>query len=246
MVTAKLIAAHRGGRSSATPNTFQAFEHAIGIGADMIELDVRRTSDDELVVFHDEAIGSEPLRTLSCQELQERAGKLGYSIPRFAEVIELASGRILLDIELKESGYEDEVLQLVFDRRLNMSDFVITSFLEEVVAAVEAMSPEVRTGLLVDQGGEMTGLRALEIFSKSGADLLAPHYTLLDEWTLREAEAAGTTLLPWTVNGRDDIERLLAAQAVFGVITDEPELGLRLRAVSGSWPSRAGAHRSDR
>jgi glycerophosphoryl diester phosphodiesterase len=229
MPSQKLIVAHRGGRSIAPPNTLEAFEHAIRIGADMVELDVRRTGDNELIVHHDEAIGDKPLGTLSYQSAREIAGSLGYSIPRFAELLDMAAGRILLDVELKEAGYEDAVLQLIFDRGLSVSDFVVTSFLEEAVDAVGSTDSEVRTGLLVDYADGVTGVRALELFAKSAADFLAPHHKLLDDRTLCEAETAGATLLPWTVNEHDPIKRLLRASSVFGVITDEPELGLQLR-----------------
>jgi glycerophosphoryl diester phosphodiesterase len=196
----------------------------------MIELDVRRTGDDELVVHHDDGIGDEPLGTLSYQAARELAETLGYTIPRFAELLDLATGRILLDVELKEAGYEEAALQLIFDGGLKVSDFVITSFLREAVDAVDSLDSKVRTGLLVDHADDMSGLRALELFTKSGADFLAPHYRLLDDRTLGEAVTSGTTLLPWTVNEHEGIERLLQAPAVFGVITDEPELGLQLRS----------------
>src|SRR5579872_6940211 len=48
-----MLVAHRGASGVAPENTFAAFEQAIKDGAKMIELDVQRTRDDRLVVFHD-------------------------------------------------------------------------------------------------------------------------------------------------------------------------------------------------
>ena len=48
-----LIIAHRGDVTNAPENTISAFQKALELGADGIELDVRLTKDDQLVVFHD-------------------------------------------------------------------------------------------------------------------------------------------------------------------------------------------------
>jgi glycerophosphoryl diester phosphodiesterase len=48
-----MVAAHRGYAAGAPQNTIAAFTNAIDVGADMVEFDVRRTRDDELIVFHD-------------------------------------------------------------------------------------------------------------------------------------------------------------------------------------------------
>ena len=47
------ISAHRGGSEAAPGGTYDAYRHAVGIGADYVEFDVRRTADGELVVYHD-------------------------------------------------------------------------------------------------------------------------------------------------------------------------------------------------
>src|SRR5205085_2669950 len=67
--------------------------------------------------------------------------------PRLEEVVEVCAGRIALDVELKEAGAEDEVLD-VLTRTLALDRFVVTSFLVDVVAAVAQRHPDVRTGLL--------------------------------------------------------------------------------------------------
>src|SRR5712692_9864147 len=111
----KLIVAHAGGKSVAHPNTVEAFAHAIRVGADMIEFDVRRTADHQLVVHHDDTLGEFALATTPLDRLQAEALARGYHIPRLTEVLALARGRVMLDVELKESGYEDAVLRALHD-----------------------------------------------------------------------------------------------------------------------------------
>ena len=226
MPSRKLVVAHAGGTSSAPPNTLAAFETAIRLGADMIEFDVRRTADDELVLYHDEAIGDRPLATLTYAEALRLVSPRGHPIPRFVELLDAAHGRVLLDIEIKEAGYEAGLLSLVFDRGFGVADFVVTSFEAAALAQVRRVRPEVRIGLLAY---DVTGQRALELFQESGADFLGPDCQILDEAVLREADTAAVPLLPWTVNDPAAIGRLLDAPAVMGVITDHTTDALRIR-----------------
>ena len=227
MASRKLIVAHRGDRSRARENTVEAFRHAIESGADMIELDVRRTGDAELVVHHDENIGERALAGMDYAEAVRCSEAAGYRVPRFAEVLELTSGRILLDIELKEMGHEQEVLRCVFDSRFHVSDFVITSFEQAALTAVRHLSPGIRIGFLV---WAVPAPRALEMFPQTHADFLGPDHMMLDDATLIDAHARGVSLLPWTVNDPAQIARLLQSPAVEGVITDNPVQGLRTRS----------------
>jgi glycerophosphoryl diester phosphodiesterase len=237
MTSRKLVVAHAGGASAAPPNTLEAFETAIRLGADMIEFDVRRTRDDELVLYHDEAIGDRPLSTLTYADVLRLVSPRGHPIPRFGELLDAAYGRVRLDIELKEAGYEARLLRLVFDRGFGVADFVVTSFEADALAQVKRVRPEVRTGFLVY---DVTGQRALELFQGSGADFLGPDCQILDAAILREAAAAGVALLPWTVNDPTAIGLLLDAPAVMGVITDHTADALRIRNAKAATASAPG------
>ena len=72
MANDKLIFAQRGGSSQWRENTVDAIQHAIDCGADMVEFDVRRTADGELIVHHDEALGDCLLADIDCQEARRR------------------------------------------------------------------------------------------------------------------------------------------------------------------------------
>jgi glycerophosphoryl diester phosphodiesterase len=67
MANDKLVVAHRGGSSKWRENTVDAVRHAIDCGADMVEFDVRRTADGELIVHHEEALGDCLLADIDCQ-----------------------------------------------------------------------------------------------------------------------------------------------------------------------------------
>jgi len=189
-----LVAAHRGASAIAPENTLEAFEKAIEIGADMVEFDVRATGDGRLVVCHDAVDVDRP------------------GVPRLAEVVEVCAGRISLDVELKQAGLEAETL-----RAVSGADFVVTSFLPEVVAETKRLRPDVRTGLLLAADAELP--------AEPAVDFLAPHVTLLDRDLV-----AGDGFVVWTVNDEERLRRYLADARVAAVITDDPALALRIRA----------------
>jgi glycerophosphoryl diester phosphodiesterase len=229
MTAQKLIVAHRGVRVAGHTNTLEAFDRAIRLGADMLEFDVRRTGDLEAVVHHDDEIGGRKLAEMDVAEAVRCSAAHGFRMPTLEEVLALTGGRVRLDVELKEGGYEADVLDLIFEARFRVADFVVTSFDEATLARVRDAAPGVRIGLLVDADGR-TGV--LERFEASGADFLAPHHSIVDDGLLRAAGESAVELLPWTVNESAKIVRLLRERSVSGVITDEPAAALRLRGAS--------------
>src|SRR6266568_827837 len=106
-MTHAMVAAHRGVASGAAENTIEAFTNAIDVGADMIEFDVRRTRDGELIAFHDAFVGGTPVNGLTRDDIEVAAG---VRPPLLAEVLRVCAGRIRLDVELKEDGYVRDVM----------------------------------------------------------------------------------------------------------------------------------------
>ena len=221
-----LIVVHGGAAAHQYRNVLQALDVALTVGADMFEFDVRMAADGTLVVHHDADIGAGVLRTLPYDEAAGLASSLGYRLPRVVDVLDKAWGRLRLDVELKESGYEDAVVRLLMDGRFSARDFVVTSFERRALDAIHGAHPAVRTGLLVY---DVDGPTALEMFHEAGAAFLGPDHQILDDDTLQRAQAAGIPLMPWTVNDPGELRRLLHAPAVTGVITDLPVEAMRIR-----------------
>jgi len=222
----KRVVAHGGTEAAGYRDVMQALETALSARADMFEFDVRRCGDGSLVVHHDPEIASRSLAMFDYSAADDAARQLGYRLPRLKDVLRVARGRIQLDVELKQDGYEHVVIEEVVQSGFDLESFVVTSFERNAVAALRAAHPELKTGLLVY---DVSGTEALQMFEQAGASFLGPDYRILDETTLREAEAAGIGLLPWTVNDPVAIRRLLGFTAVTGVITDNPAAAVRIR-----------------
>jgi glycerophosphoryl diester phosphodiesterase len=237
-----MVTAHRGVADGAAENTIAAFTNAIDVGADMIEFDVRRTREGELIAFHDALVGGVPVSELTRDEIQASAG---VRPPLLTEVLRACSGRIRLDVELKEDGYVADVMA-VLRADFDPGQLIVTSFLPAVVAQAKDAFPGVKTGLLVGDGGPLTDVPArlrelypVDLARRVRADYLAPHYRLAALGVLRRAAAAGLPCLLWTVNSPALIRRYAADPRVAAIITDVAAQAVSI--VAGA--SAAGAAR---
>ncbi len=224
-----MVIAHRGAWGPAAPgapaeNTLEAFEAAIALGADMIELDVRRTRDGHLVVFHDARVKTVPTSSMRYEALKIKGTRS--RPPLLDEVLALTKGRIALNLEVKEPGYVVDTIALL--RRHDFERCVLTSFLDDVVLEAKTLAPEREAGLLI-----ATGLRrALTTrVPATKADTLGLHRRLADAAALGKVAAAGVRCVIWTVNAPRALDRYLGDPAVEGVITDRPALALERRAL---------------
>jgi glycerophosphoryl diester phosphodiesterase len=218
-----MVAAHRGVAAGAAENTIAAFTNAIDVGADMIEFDVRRTRDGELIAFHDALVRGAPVSSLTREEI---AAAAGVRPPLLAEVLRVCAGRIRLDVELKEDGYVADVMA-VLRADFDPAQMIVTSFLPAVVARAKDSFPEVKTGLLVGDGGPLADLpaRLRELYpvglaQQVRADYLAPHYRLAGLGVVRRSAAAGLPCLLWTVNSPALIRRYATDPRIAAIITD--------------------------
>lgn len=111
--------AHRGGAGHGPGNTLLAIERALGMGADLIEVDVRHTLDRQLVVLHDRflqpstngtgRVNETPLSQIGRLRTQQES----QPIPTLLQVLQTVSGRAGLMIEMKEFGLAESVIAAV-------------------------------------------------------------------------------------------------------------------------------------
>ncbi len=119
------LCAHRGLSGVCPENTLPAFGAALAVGADEIEFDLWLSRDGVAVVCHDETVdrtcvGSGRLSELEWPVIRNfDAGAKhspmwrGVRMPRLEEVLDLTSGRIGLNIHIKEPGAGGELVSLV-------------------------------------------------------------------------------------------------------------------------------------
>jgi glycerophosphoryl diester phosphodiesterase len=237
-----MVAAHRGLAAGAAENTLEAFTNAIDAGADMVEFDVRRTRDGELIAYHDALVAGTPVKALTRDGI---AAAAGVRPPLLTEVLSTCAGRIKLDVELKEDGYVADVTA-VLRAACDPAEMIVTSFLPAVLAQAKDAFPELRTGLLIGSGGPWTDVPARfhEVYPVARArqvraDYLAPHYRFAALGVVHRAAAAGLPCLLWTVNSPGLIRRYASDERVAAIITDvAPQAVAIVAAASGTGSRR--------
>lgn len=219
-----LVLAHRGACRRAPENTIAAFAAARALGADGVELDVRRTADGVLVVHHDPAIdGLGVLANVPFARL--RAGRP--DIPTLAEALEACRG-MLVNVEVKCLPWEPDAdadhvaargsVDLVRDHG---ADAVFSSFDLATVDAVRAYAPGTETGFLV-YGQDVDAAAALA--SERGHGWLHPERAAVvaDLDAIARCHDRGLRVDVWTVDDPADIVALASA-GVDAIITNVPD-----------------------
>ncbi len=208
----------------ARENTLEAFQKAIDLRADMIEFDGRRTRDKRFVIYHNQRIANKSLKKMTFSEVRMIARTMGFHIPELEEVLHLARGRIGLDIELKERGYEREVVDQI-SKVLHEKDYIISSFYAGSLARVKQYHPGVKTGFIFRFAPPLT-----KRILAGNADWLFPSQSIVSDRLLERAGRAGKKIAVWTVNDTRKMKRLLGDHRVNGIFTDRAEAALVVRA----------------
>jgi glycerophosphoryl diester phosphodiesterase len=263
------VIAHRGGAHLRPENTLEAFAHAVRLGADILETDVRATADGEIVCLHDATLerttdGAGPLAAFTLAELRRldagyrwsQDGGLSYpfrgkgiAVPSLAEVLQaLPRARLVVEMKPAEPAFAEALCALI--RRHGAARRVlVASFAHEPMLAFRAACPEVATSLSAREAGVFHALHRWGL----AALYPAPAPALQMPARLRDTELATPELLAaargrnfrvhvWTVNDEERMVRL-ARLGVHGIMTDRPDLLLRsLAALAGGSPPRRRRH----
>jgi len=195
-----LIIAHRGASWELPENTLPAFERAIEMGADAIELDVRADAGGRLVLTHDAVVR-------------------GAAYPTLEEAIDLCRGRIPLMVELKTPRRYRRYDVVARTVRLLGPDDVLVCFQRAPLQEARALRPGLRTVQHVGLSVSIRGARGAWAAGFANARVTARG--------IAAARALGLEALVYTVNEPARM-RELAALGAGGVFTDRPDLALPL------------------
>ena len=217
---------HRGAAGHEAENTLKSFRRAMELGADMVELDVHLCGSGELVVIHDETVdrttdGTGEVAKMTLDEMRALDAGKGERIPTLQEVIDLATGWMGINIELKGLGTAGPALEHIEDavaKGWERSGFHVSSFHLDELSAIRELSDDVRTGVLfaLDDGGIM------DFAERNGAYSLNPNHRMITPKFVARAHERGLKVFAWTVNEPEDIARMKGLE-VDGIISDYPD-----------------------
>lgn len=219
--------AHRGAKGYEPENTLKAFQKALELKADAIELDVHLSSDGYLMVIHDETIdrmtnGKGFVNTLSLPELKSFLIDHQYEIPTLNEVFDLVNKKCVINIELKGPKTSAKVVALIEEyvskKNWNYAQFIVSSFDWNTLKETHELNAKIPIGVLTETDLDF----ALTFAESIQAKAIHPYYPLLNQENTKQIQAKGFWVLPWTVNNEKDIQRIKNYN-VNGIITDFPD-----------------------
>ena len=231
-------------------NTIPAFEYAISVGVDVLEMDLAVTRDNVLVVSHDPVLAEEKctggtgtrvihemtleqLRKWDCGSMQLKLFPRqqvvpATRIPTFDEVLALAPrGKFEYNVETKSFPKSPQYTPPPEEFSRLLAEAVRRHKLE---SRVIVQSFDFRTLIAMKKIAPELRLSALwssgersftDIASEAGAQIVSPEFKLVTPEKVKAAHAAGLQIVPWTANTPADWDRLIDA-GVDAIITDDP------------------------
>ena len=227
-VDVTFVIAHRGASAAYRENTVEAFAGARQMGADMVELDVRRTADGTLAVHHDAGLADGRLL------VDLRGPDLPAHVPTLLDALD-ACDPLGVNIEIKnymgDPDYDeslqlaDAVAALVAERELHQR-VLISSFNLHDVDRVRAIDPTIATAWLTMSIPNVA--ETVDRCVRHGHRVLHPHFIFATDGLVEACHAAGVQVNTWTVDDPDLMRRLID-DGIDGIVTNVPDVLLRVR-----------------
>jgi glycerophosphoryl diester phosphodiesterase len=218
-----LVIAHRGASKAQPENTIAAFATARELGADWVELDVRRTADGSLIVHHDAALADG--RVI----VELAAAALPPHVPALTDALDACAG-VGVNIEIKNSRDDPDfdvdrrvagsVSELLASRDAN-PPVLISSFDWKTIERVRAIGAGIETAWLVHTPSDLPG--AVARCGAGGHEAFHPWAPTVDESLVAACHDLGLRVNTWTVDDPEWMRRL-AEMGVDGIVTNVPDV----------------------
>jgi glycerophosphoryl diester phosphodiesterase len=243
-----LVMAHQGGKGLWPDNTLYAFERAVDLGVDVLEMDIHSSADDVLVVMHDDTVdnttnGSGPIRHLTLAELQSLDAGYnwngegetfpfrgqGITVPAVEELLKEFPGvRMNIEIKQTEPSIVKQLCELIHEYgREDLT--LVASFDSDTIKDFRDECPGVPTSASESETRLFFILNTayLSAANRPSAEAFqVPEYSgdlhVLTDRFLESAGRHNMDVHVWTVNDEDDLRRMIDL-GVNGIITDYPD-----------------------
>ena len=213
------VMAHRGDSGNAPENTLAAFRQAIEMGADWIELDVRLTKDDVLVVMHDRTVdrttsGKGAVADMTYAEIRALdagswfgAAFKGERVPSLQEALELNAQHTRWNIEIKATSNTtwnpaQKVLEQVYHAGI-ADRCLISSFDEEALLQVHTLDSSIATAIIG------SGRALLDKAAVTFARMINPNKKGTDASLVTEAHQRGLMVNVWPLDDPEEMRRYI-------------------------------------
>lgn len=217
------IIAHRGASAYEPENTLRAVKRALELNAKMIEVDVRLSKDEQIVVIHDESVdrttnGKGLVKNLTLKELRKLDAGKGEKIPTLQEVINAVRKKAILIIEIKVLNIEDSIVRTIEKEGIE-NEVIVTSFNHHILKRIKNLNPTIKTGVIF----KCHPIKSVDLALNANAESLFPEYRYLSKEMVNEAHKNNLRIFPWTIDDPSIANELIEI-GVDGIVTNKPDL----------------------
>ena len=208
------IFGHRGLPRTYKENTFTGINKANDY-CDFVEIDVRLTKDNNLILFHDPNIGDDLIKDLTLAELEILIN--GESLEDCVLMSrDQLDGKI--NFEIKTDTLDDSEIDILFQKMLSILEpnDIVSSFNWKAIQSFKDLFNS-SYGIIFDKEEELFQAQSL---SNHDEDLFfMAHHTLIDS---RNFDLPKDKTVLWTVNDEIDFQRYMEME-IYGIVTDIPD-----------------------
>ena len=228
------IVGHRGAPFLEPPgNTLASLRRAVEAGAQMLEVDVRRTRDDVLILDHENVHlldGEEvPLRDRSFSQWQKHGGDWGEALLTLEKVLALAmEAEVGLMLDFKEPGTEVLIARVIRKSGFPLSSLLVAGAGDVSRRILRGLDPRIPLSLTLDmdEASRITPQLLLDLDTEA----VTWHHRLLMPRIVDILHRRDILVYAWTVDLTEDMRRMIEVCHVDGIITNSPDM---LKAIIG-------------
>ncbi len=210
-------------------NTRGSFVELVSLGVDGVELDIRRSADDRLVVIHDDRYPDGRL------VVETAAGDRPADVILLAQALDLCVG-LEVNIELKNLPSEEtydpdqriaELCVKVLEQRGSTDRVIVSCFGLDCIDRVVELRPTIPTALLLLSRRLPSETMIENVHDRHRA--VHPYVSMVDETFMRRARELDLRVNAWSANQEPDDVRALIELGVDGLITEFPQQAIQVR-----------------
>lgn len=241
--------AHRGASFYAPENTIPAFQLALDMNADMIELDVTLSRDNVPIVFHDQKLnrttdGKGVIRHYLSRELRELDAGVWFGnkfkdtrIPTLEEVLRWASGSIAVNVEIKKESVDQQskhgvvefVSELIYGCEM-AGHVIISSFSSEALIKSRKIAPDIPTAHLLNpySWGSVKDLRLMKNLGAAGLNM---KHRQMKSNLMSGAIKDSIPVWVYTVDEEEEMKTVIEKGAT-GIFTNKPDVLFKIASAT--------------
>ena len=210
-------------------NTIESVQKAIELNVDGIEIDVFKSKNGELVVYHDPFLSrlsnsNAFIEQISLDSIKKIELIGGYFIPTLKEIVDIIPEKIFLNIELKgeDTAFETNKIIINYLNTYNfpVSKFIISSFRWDELKKIRSFNKDIPIAILVDSLYKIDD--AIKLAKQINAVALNPNKEFITKEIVNKIQSKNIKVYPYTINTPRNI-RKMRSMGVDAIITDYPE-----------------------